>query len=319
MKKLLFLPAILWATCCFSQRQNVYFLKNNGNYVSQRDSADYIRIVNEPDSASSLYNVMEFYSNGKRKLIGKSITANPPLYQGQCLEYYANGAAKSLTNYKTGSRFGLEYDFYENGKPYLTAEYPEGGIRDGIFTDYLIKTNYDSLGSVQVENGNGYAKIYDSDFKFIVEEGSVKDGKRDGTWKGSNKTLTLSFKEDFQNGQLISGTAISADGTITTYTKSRGLPPMFKGGIEGFSKYLSGSIHYPSYEREHNIQGRVIISFVVEKDGKTVDAKVVKSVSLGLDQEAMRVINNSPRWVPGTMFGKPVRIMYSVPISFSLN
>jgi hypothetical protein len=103
MKRLLFLAAILWATGCFSQRQNVYFLKNNGKYVSQRDSADYIRIVREPDSASVLYNVFEFYLNGTQKLLGKSKTIDPPRYEGQCLEYYANGTKESITNYQTGS------------------------------------------------------------------------------------------------------------------------------------------------------------------------------------------------------------------------
>ncbi len=319
MKRLFFLPAILWVTCCFSQRQNVYFLKNNGKYVSRRDSADYIRIVREPDSASVLYNVSEFYLNGKQKLLGKSKTIDPPRYEGQCVEYYADGTRESIANYKNGSKAGLEYDFYHNGKPYLITEYAADGSGDSFFRNYLIKTNYDSLGTVLVENGNGYGKIYDDDFKTILEEGVVKDGKRNGAWKGNNKNPALSFKEDYKDGQLISGTSVSADGTVTTYTKSRGTQPMFRGGLSAFGRYLGNNIHYPDHERDYNIQGRVILSFVVEKDGKITDIKVNKSVSPGIDLEAVRVLNESPRWVPGTMFGKPVRVAYSVPISFSLN
>jgi len=318
MKKILFLPAFLWATCCFSQRQHVYFLKNNGKYVLQRDSANYIRIVNEPDSASVLYNVTEFYLNGKKKLVGKSKTGDPPRYEGQCTRYYANGAQESITNYKNNSKSGLQYDFYRNGKPYLVTEYIDDAASGGYFKEYQIKANYDSLGTVLVENGNGYAKIYDADFKIVAEEGNVKEGKREGTWKGNNKNPALSFSEDYQNGQLISGTATSVDGTITTYTKSRNTLPKFPGGIEAFSRYLSSNTKYPRTARKYGIQGQVVLSFVVEKDGKTTDITITKSVDPAIDQEAVRVISDSPLWIPGVQFGRPVRVVYSIPINFYL-
>jgi len=63
---------------CLAQKRNVYFLKNDGRYVVTRDSADYIRIVSEPDSGSALYNVAEGYLSGKRKLTGKSSAIDPP-------------------------------------------------------------------------------------------------------------------------------------------------------------------------------------------------------------------------------------------------
>src|ERR1700754_2788904 len=115
MKFFYTLALIFTATLCFAQRQNVYFLKNNGQYVDVRDSANYIRIVREPDSASVLYNGSEFYLNGKQKLIGKSTTINPPTYDGQCAVYYANGKIKSLINYKKGAKAGKDFEFYPNG------------------------------------------------------------------------------------------------------------------------------------------------------------------------------------------------------------
>jgi TonB family protein len=318
MKRLLFFPAVLWVSLCFSQRQNVYFLKNNGKYVDQRDSADYIRIVREPDSASVLYNVAEFYLNGKQKRIGKSKTIDPPRFEGVCVEYYASGNKESVTNYKNGLKAGLVYAYYTNGKPYLVTEYPAGGTPDGYFGDYLIRANYDSLGAALVENGNGYGKIYDNSFKYIAEEGNVKDGKRDGTWKGTSKGLKLSFKEEYKDGQLISGMGVCDDGTTTSYSKSRGTRPKFRGGYSAFSRYLGNNITYPDHERENNIQGRVILAFVVEKDGTVTEVRVNKSVSPALDAEAVRVISNSPRWIPATLYGKPVRVSYMVPVNFSL-
>src|SRR5882757_10175817 len=86
--------------CCFAQKANVYFLRNDGKYTFQRDSADYFRLVSEPDSGSALYNVSELYKNGNKKLIGKSSTIDPPRYEGSCVTFYGNGKRKSLCNYK---------------------------------------------------------------------------------------------------------------------------------------------------------------------------------------------------------------------------
>src|ERR1700761_9612745 len=104
MKLLLTIGSVFIATLCFAQKQNVYFLKNNGRYVEVRDSADYMRIVREPDSASTLYNVFEFYMDGKRKLVGKSITVDPPRYEGQCISYFSSGIKRGLANFVKGAR-----------------------------------------------------------------------------------------------------------------------------------------------------------------------------------------------------------------------
>lgn len=308
------------ATLCFAQRQNVYFLKYNGQYVDIRDSADYIRIVREPDSASTLYNVAEFYLNGKPKLTGKSITINPPTYDGQCVVYYPNGNRSSVINYKKGLRAGTDFEFYPNGKPYLELTFPDGNqTRDSEFMGaYLIKSNTDSLGNATVTNGNGYYKGYDDKFNYVIEEGSVKNGRRDGQWKGNYKMMNTTFTETYDNGKLITGSAITKDGTTSTYSGSREVRPEFKGGVAAFSKYLSKNIQYPDQARQRNIQGKVILAFVVEKNGEVTNIKVSKSVTPILDDEAVRVIKNSPLWVPGTQFGLPVRVQYAVPINFAL-
>lgn len=95
--------------------------------------------------------------------------------------------------------------------------------------------------------------------------------------------------------------------------------PEFPGGIDALLKYLKDNIKYPPICRENNIQGRVIVSFVVNKDGKIVDPEVVKGVNPSLDKEALRVISGMPSWTPGKQRGKPVRVKYSVPVNFRLN
>ena len=95
--------------------------------------------------------------------------------------------------------------------------------------------------------------------------------------------------------------------------------PEFPGGVQALLDYLRKNIKYPQICRENNIQGRVLVSFVVNKDGAIVDPQVVKSVNPSLDKEALRVISGMPNWKPGSQRGKPVRVKYTVPVNFRLN
>jgi TonB family protein len=94
--------------------------------------------------------------------------------------------------------------------------------------------------------------------------------------------------------------------------------PGFPGGDAAFGAYLSRFVKYPKQARELNIQGRVILSFIVEKDGSLTGVKVVRGVGYGTDEEAVKALKNSPKWIPGMQNGKKVRVQYAVPISFSL-
>ncbi|MDR6945317.1 energy transducer TonB [Mucilaginibacter pocheonensis] len=94
--------------------------------------------------------------------------------------------------------------------------------------------------------------------------------------------------------------------------------PEFPGGLDKFGAYLGKSIRYPAVARENGTQGRVIVTFVVEKDGSLTDIKVTRGIGSGCDEEAVRVLKNSPKWKPGIQNGRPVRVQYSVPISFTL-
>lgn len=95
--------------------------------------------------------------------------------------------------------------------------------------------------------------------------------------------------------------------------------PSFPGGISGLRTYLNQNIRYPAEAQDNCVQGRVVVSFVVEKDGHISDVTVVRSVDPLLDKEAVRVIRNMPRWTPGKQGGELVKVRYNVPVSFRLN
>ena len=94
--------------------------------------------------------------------------------------------------------------------------------------------------------------------------------------------------------------------------------PLFPGGNAAMMKFLSDNIKYPVIAQENNIQGRVICNFVVEKDGSITDVQVVRGVDPSLDREAVRVIQQMPRWKPGKQRGQAVRVRFTLPVVFRL-
>ncbi|HEY0175298.1 MAG TPA: TonB family protein [Pedobacter sp.] len=95
--------------------------------------------------------------------------------------------------------------------------------------------------------------------------------------------------------------------------------PEFEGGMGAWSKFIQRNLRYPEQAMEKETQGKVFVSFVVEKDGSISNVIVMKGIGDGCDEEAMRVIKKSPRWRPGIQNGIPVRVRYNIPLSFMLN
>ena len=94
--------------------------------------------------------------------------------------------------------------------------------------------------------------------------------------------------------------------------------PEFPGGVLALRQYLASSVKYPVIAQENGIQGKVYVNFVVNKDGSVSNAKIARGVDPSLDAEALRVVSTLPKWKPGKQRGAPVRVSYTVPISFKL-
>lgn len=92
--------------------------------------------------------------------------------------------------------------------------------------------------------------------------------------------------------------------------------PSFPGGMDGLISWLSENIQYPQNAVNHDVKGRVIVTFVIDTDGSVIEPKVVRSLNPVLDFEALRVVGTMPKWNPGKLNGKPVKVKYTLPISF---
>ena len=94
--------------------------------------------------------------------------------------------------------------------------------------------------------------------------------------------------------------------------------PEYPGGLPELMKYISMNVHYPEAATKTGTQGRVVVQFIIEEDGTVSDARVVQRVSDELDAEALRVVNAMPKWTPGRQKGQPVRVKYTLPVTFRL-
>lgn len=310
MKSILFAILFLFVSQFASAQTNGVGITDKLNYLdslgipTQNDFKyiqiikDYLTFKKEP------YKVEEYYTSGK---IAKqySIVSNLGLTKtGGFRSFYENGNRKSIKNYKEGKVVGLYFDFYENGKNKLEAE----DIEDPKSHDKRIKINqfWDSDGVQKVVDGNGF---FDSVYKFGFEKGEVKNGFKVGSWEGRNHKR--SYKEIYDNGKLISGVSTDEVEQLHSYTELEVKPEPNKG-MDSFYNYIGRNFNVPTIE---NLQGKIYISFVVEKDGSITDIKVLRDIGYGTGDEAVRVLKNCENWSPGLQRGIKVRCSFSLPIS----
>lgn len=298
------------------QPLNTFFLLNSGLYINNPDSADYIRVVYQPEEGSALYPVREFYKNGTKKTIGFSSRVDPPSYEGYLRSYYPNGNKQQIANFSKGQTTDSTYNYYPNGNLY-TISVSKPATTPG-YTELRIEEVRDSTGKELAIHGDGDYFIYNQISGKTIEHGPIKNGVRDGVWVGEKTDTTDRYTEVYANGKLISGESIDDQNVPYKYT-SITMSPEFKGGQDRFYSYLNTHLHYPERSRRLGIGRIVHVAFTVEKDGTLTGFSETQSMNSDLDEEAIRVIKRSPKWEPGRFRGKPIRSRALVPIKFSLS
>lgn len=310
----------------FSQAQEkssvkTFFVQSKGNdfanvdqskRVSVIDSADYIRTVSEEKNNENLYDVTEYYLDKSIRKVGNSLTSGfSPQYNGNVISYYKNGNKAAEELFVKGTHMGLSTYYFANKQLKKRINY---SLDKKKRVEQVLELN-DSLGNHFLdEAGTGSFKTAEDD-KLV--EGTYTNGLKDKIWKTTFIKSNIMYYDEYKEGEYIKGKTIDEKGKTLTYDKLESLPT-FKGGIQAFGSFLGSKLRYPSDARKNNIQGRVFVSFVVDKDGSITDAKVIRGIGSGCDEEALRVINESPKWNPGTQRGKEVRVSYTVPIFFQL-
>ncbi len=139
------------------------------------------------------------------------------------------------------------------------------------------------------------------------------NGDVNAYWKNGQ----LKRKDVFSKGKFIEGICYDSLGSVVEHYPFEKMP-QYPGGDQMLFRYLSQNVRYPVEAQKYGIQGRVIVQFVVERDGSITDIEVVRSIDTSLDYEARRVIRNMPLWEPGIQDGEKVRVKYTMPVNFKL-
>ncbi|MDN3584077.1 energy transducer TonB [Mucilaginibacter flavus] len=287
---------------------------NSGKIVRTRDSADFsVQIIAPPTNNSgiklgyikkySIYNILLLSGTAEVIIYNANIVLN---LHGQCTNYYQNGYKKNIINYQHNKEVGELITYYPNGQLCAKERYRQIGRL--CLVEY-----HDNSGKVLTANGKGNWVKWDKEYKHKIEEGSVIDSLEEGKWNGYVND-SLKYTRMYHQGEVL-----PTSDTLGQVYVSPPKEPEFYGGMDAFFNFLANNIRYPLEARTNHIQGRVYVSFIIEKDGSLTNVKSIGgSKDNSLKNEAIRVVKYSPPWQPGIYNGLPVRTQYSIPITFKL-
>lgn len=289
----------------------IIYYDSNRKEIPKGDHIFY-RIVKDYYIEKDLYQIKDYYKSGVLEMEGNSKTKDGFSREGEYIHYYKNGNKKRVENYIKSRLNGPFFEWYENGKPELKGEYVES--EHEFNSTFKIYNFWNSKNKQMVKNGNG---IYEEEGNHSTK-GKIKNGFKDGEWNIYDKENNRQYIDLYGGGKFISGKTINSDGTETQYNvlESRPFP---EKGINDFYQFIGNNFSKTKEAYDNKISGKLIIQFVIERDGKIVEPKILKSLGYGLDEEAIKVITSYENWIPGKQRGIPVRVLYSIPLTIPNN
>ena len=201
-----------------------------------------------------------------------------------------------------------------------TIRYPfeamTNGIQGRVICNFVIEKD-GSVSDVQIVRGID-PHLDDEAIRVIEAMPKWKPGMQKEEIVRTRFTLPIVFRltGDVDDNQKTSDNSSVPTEDIFVVVEQQ---PEYPDGVEAMMKFLGDSVRYPIEAQEKGIQGRVIVNFVVNKDGSITDVNVVRGVDPSIDAEAVRVIESMPKWKPGVQRGQPVNVRYTLPVSFKLD
>lgn len=250
-----------------------------------------------------------YYPNGKYKGKGRYYNGKK---QGAWRHYYENGQLKDSAYFRNDMPCKFAYKWRENGKIAMKGIYDDSGKGTGTETYYYEDSIIDSYGKF----ASGY--------------------KKDSTWSYFYASGKIASKEYYLNGkmQMIDYYNLQGllDSSVNVINRPSDTDKINNGELVyaytmiqprpayNVNEYISKSLVYPDKARKDNVQGRINIQFIIDENGDITDVKPYRHQELGtdLENEAMRVIKGMPKWNPGRLHNRPVKVYFVLPVSFRL-
>lgn len=220
--------------------------------------------------------------------------------------------------------------YVNDSRQHVVVKVDESGTEAAAMTEATLK-----VGAYIPAEQSGHAYFYadhpfiyaivSDDTNTILFMGQYTEGMilRNDQWivdtniHGASKLSFTPDKKNPSNTEVSSEANSNAESSSEVYSVCDHMPE-FPGGFKALYNYLVSNIHYPADALAKRVQGRVIVKFIVEKDGSISTPIVIRSISPSLDKEALRIVTSMPKWIPGQQNSKKVRVEYYVPVNFKL-
>ncbi len=264
------------------------------------------------------------------ELTGKKVSLN---FNKNDTIYYPDHSILRTSEAGNGYLNGKLIYYYSNGKISESYKFKESDYCDSSFSNN--GEGLKILITIYTDKRNSITTAYytSGEKKYITKDKFIEDGSN-----GNNDSLTLRSKlKHIEISKLYydkNGNEISKEDfafiekkdffeyhqslPVKNYPNSKEVMPSFPGGESAMIKYISKKIKYPTSERMKGISGTCYVSFVVEKDGRITEVKILQGIKDGplCNAEAVRVVEKMHKWNPGTLDGKPIRVQFNLPIKF---
>lgn len=306
---LYFIVLLALPNVSFSQetKDKITFLDSNYVKVEEGKHA-YFQIVRDYYLRKEYYVIEEYYKSGHQKMGGISTHNDNYNYVGVVIRFFENDTIMSKTLYENGTPSGNFSSWYENGKKEVEGEYVANQFSKNKEQVLKILHFWDENGIQQVSDGNG---VYNEKRENFQVKGEIRNGLKTGIWTGTDKKFKISFSDKYEDGKFISGVSKDDNLIEKPYTEIYERPSP-KKGITDFYNFVGRKFNTG---RNTNVTGKIILTFIVNKNGAIDKIEVLRGIHPKFDKEAVRVLNLYADWIPGKYRGKSVDVRYSLPIS----
>ena len=300
----LFLLFSISVFCQITNDKTIY-LDSLWNETTQGEHT-YYRVIKEYSRQKPYYKVYDFYKSGALQMEGNSLLKDFLVQEGECVYYYENGTKKTVENYQNFMLHGNYSSWYENGNKKIEGQYITDS--DEVFTQLKINQFWDKDNRQKVTDGYG---DYEIDDQCESVSGKIRNGFREGVWRGTNKIYKYTFVEVYDNGKLISGNSTDAQNADHHYlTVDQSAVP--EKGVKSFSKFISKNF---KLSNDADRKGGIIVTRVtIGSDGKLIDFKVIKDIGFNSAEEITRLFTKKDLWIPAESRGIKIPVTYSIPI-----
>jgi len=257
---------------------------------SDLKAARYYRIISTDTSGEFKFMVRDFFMSGQIQMRGTYKSIRPDNKDGHFTYYFESGNKQMEYNYEDNQVNGIYIEWYETGQQKVSQSFKDD-LLDGPYSSWREDGTNELQAYYSAGRKNGYFISY------------YENGQK--------------IRDDlYENDMLVEGKCFTPEGESAEYFPYI-LMPQFQGGRSGLLKFISNELRYPQGVRRRGYERTVVVIFTVDENGNVEDPRIVDGDLEAFNQEALRVTNEMPRWIPGEVDGIPSPLQVTVPIEFT--